>query len=204
MSRGPSIGDVMHGRVCVHLGPAAASLDINNMSIYHIIKAINPHIWWHMSHTARFIRPYSDRSAMRNIRKGRGSTVKGGLLGVVALGVLASSASGASLSLTGGNPSSGRVLFEERCSGCHSVSENSFGPRLGDVYGRQAGNVAGFQYSRTLQQQRFVWSETSLDAWLTGTSRFLPGTRMNVSIDDQRSRADIIAYLRSHPSDAGE
>ncbi|MEO5757043.1 MAG: c-type cytochrome [Mesorhizobium sp.] len=105
----------------------------------------------------------------------------------------------ASVTTTNGNPTSGRQDFEDRCTSCHSISQNRYGPRLGDVYGRRAGSVSGFQYSGALRQKQFTWSEKSLDTWLSGPGQFLPGTRMNISIDDAQTRADIIAYLRSHP-----
>jgi mono/diheme cytochrome c family protein len=46
-----------------------------------------------------------------------------------------------------GDAANGRDYFEQRCTGCHSITQNSFGPRLGDVYGRRVASVAGFRYS---------------------------------------------------------
>ena len=103
-----------------------------------------------------------------------------------------------------GDSASGRGYFEDRCTSCHSITQNRFGPRLGDVYGRRVGSVAGFQYSQALRQGQFIWSEKLLDRWLSGPGRFLPGTRMGISISDPQIRADIIAYLRSHPSGQDE
>ena len=99
-----------------------------------------------------------------------------------------------------GDAASGRGYFEDRCTSCHSITQNRFGPRLGDVYGRRVGSVAGFQYSQALRQGQFIWSEKLLDRWLSGPGQLLPGTRMGISIGDPQIRADIIAYLRSHPS----
>jgi cytochrome c len=105
---------------------------------------------------------------------------------------------------TKGDAANGRSYFEQRCTGCHSIAQNSFGPRLGDVYGRRVASVAGFRYSPALRQKQFVWSEKLLDSWLSGPGQFVPGTRMSISIEDPQMRADIIAYLRSHPSGEGE
>jgi cytochrome c len=107
----------------------------------------------------------------------------------------------ASAAAPSGDAASGRGYFEDRCTSCHSISQNRFGPRLGDVYGRRVGSVAGFQYSQALRQGQFIWSDKLLDKWLSGPGRFLPGTRMSISIGDPQIRADIIAYLRSHPSE---
>jgi cytochrome c len=35
-----------------------------------------------------------------------------------------------------------------------------------------------------------------LDRWLTNPSALVPGTKMYFKLDDARSRADVIAYLR--------
>lgn len=124
----------------------------------------------------------------------------GGWLVLLAFLLPSTSPAGQVGSGTAGNPARGQALFEERCSGCHALGENRFGPRLGDVYGRRAGSVSGFRYSQALQRQPLTWSAATLDHWLAGPARFLPGARMTVSIDDIASRADVIAYLRSHPA----
>ena len=113
-------------------------------------------------------------------------------------------AQAASATAPRGDAASGRGYFEDRCTSCHSITQNRFGPRLGDVYGRRVGSVAGFQYSQALRQGQFIWSEKLLDRWLSGPGRLLPGTRMGISIGDPQIRADIIAYLRSHPSGQDE
>ncbi len=47
-----------------------------------------------------------------------------------------------------GDAAQGKLVFERRCTGCHALDADREGPRLGNVYGRKAGSVAGFQYSR--------------------------------------------------------
>ena len=37
-----------------------------------------------------------------------------------------------------------KAVFEKRCTGCHALEADREGPRLAGVYGRKAGNVAGF------------------------------------------------------------
>lgn len=134
----------------------------------------------------------------------------GHLPAVVALLLLASApqastvARAASAAAPRGDAASGRGYFEDRCTSCHSITQNRFGPRLGDVYGRRVGSVAGFQYSQALRQGQFIWSEELLDRWLSGPGQLLPGTRMGISIGDPQIRADIIAYLRSRPSGQDE
>jgi cytochrome c2 len=50
----------------------------------------------------------------------------------------------------------GRQLFEQRCTGCHSLDQNKVGPHLRGVYGRQAGKVSSFNYSAALQSSQLT------------------------------------------------
>ena len=63
------------------------------------------------------------------------------------------------------------------------------------VVGRQAGSVAGYDYSPALGRARIIWNRQTLDAWLSDPEAFLPGQRMGYSVPDAKDRADIIAYL---------
>lgn len=85
------------------------------------------------------------------------------------------------------------------CRACHSLERggaNMIGPNLHGFFGRQAGTVAGFDYSDVLLDADFVWTPRALDAWLVETSGFLPGNRMFFAgVNDAGKRADLIAYL---------
>ena len=54
------------------------------------------------------------------------------------------------------NAGNGKVLFEKRCTGCHSLDKNKEGPRLAGVYGRKAGSVADFSYSNELKAAKIT------------------------------------------------
>ena len=43
-----------------------------------------------------------------------------------------------------GDAARGKIVFEKRCTGCHAMDADREGPRLGGVFGRKAGSVAGF------------------------------------------------------------
>ena len=88
-------------------------------------------------------------------------------------------------------------LFERRCSGCHALNENQYGPQLDSVYGRGVASATGFRYSSALQAQQFTWNEQTLDAWLSGPRQFVPGAAMPVRVSVPAERADLITYLRS-------
>jgi cytochrome c len=95
-----------------------------------------------------------------------------------------------------GDPVRGKELFEKRCSGCHSLTQNHQGPRLQGVYGRVSGSVADYPYSQTLKKSQIAWDERSLEQWLTDPDAFLPGNNMDFLIPKPQERQDIISYLR--------
>jgi cytochrome c len=95
-----------------------------------------------------------------------------------------------------GNPVRGKELFEKRCSGCHSLTQNRQGPGLQGVYGLVSGSVADYAYSQTLKKSRIAWDETSLEQWLTDPDAFLPGNNMDFLVPKLQERQDIIGYLR--------
>jgi alcohol dehydrogenase (cytochrome c) len=94
----------------------------------------------------------------------------------------------------------GQKAFEAQCASCHTVKPgvHGFGPSLAGVVGRPAGHVPGFNnYSGGMASSGLVWDEATLDAFLTDTSKKVPGTSMPVAIPDSHVRSVIIAYLRS-------
>jgi cytochrome c len=91
----------------------------------------------------------------------------------------------------------GGELFGKRCTGCHSLTQNGEGPRLGGVVGRTSGSVPGYQYSDALKKAHIVWDETTLDKWLTDPDQVVPGTQMDFSLPKAQERQQIIRYLKS-------
>lgn len=95
-----------------------------------------------------------------------------------------------------GDPKRGERLYESRCGGCHSLDANRVGPKHRGVFGRRAGAVDGFSYSKAVKAAGVVWNATTLDSWLTNPQRFIPGQRMNFRVRKAEDRRDIIAFLR--------
>ena len=95
-----------------------------------------------------------------------------------------------------GDPVRGKELFEKRCTGCHSLTQNHQGPRLQGVYGRASGSISDYEYSPTLKKSQIVWGENSLEQWLTDPDAFLPGNNMDFLVSRPQERQDIISYLR--------
>ena len=97
------------------------------------------------------------------------------------------------------NVAQGQKLFESQCASCHTVKPgvNGFGPSLAGVVGHPAGHAPGYTYSGAMTSSGLIWDEATLDAFLTDTTKKVPGTSMPVAIPDAQVRSAIIAYLRS-------
>jgi len=90
----------------------------------------------------------------------------------------------------------GQSLYQNRCAACHSIEYNGVGPAHKDVYGRKAGAAPDYAYSEALKHSTVVWSEKTLDQWLSDPEKFIPGQKMGLSVPDAKDRADLIAYLK--------
>lgn len=115
---------------------------------------------------------------------------------IIILSILAVSGTSAD-STAVGDSGNGKVLFEHNCTICHSLSTNKMGPMLAGVYGRKSGAVPGFNYSKAVQDSNITWSAGTIDQWLSGPQKLIPGTKMSLIINDAQKRADIIAYLKA-------
>ena len=97
----------------------------------------------------------------------------------------------------------GQVAFK-KCKACHQVGDgarNKVGPHLNGIFGRAAGAVDGFRYSRAMNAANsdgLIWAEAELTAFLRKPRAFLKGTKMTFSgfKSDQDIRA-IMAYLQT-------
>ena len=101
-----------------------------------------------------------------------------------------------SLARADGDPSKGEQIYK-RCQGCHSIDRNRIGPMHKGLFGRTAGTVPGFTYSDAMKNSGIVWSEQTLDQFLQGPRKMVPGTKMTYAgVPDPQERADLIAYLK--------
>ncbi|WP_260737672.1 heme-binding domain-containing protein [Tunturiibacter lichenicola] len=90
----------------------------------------------------------------------------------------------------------GKEVFERRCNGCHTLTQDREGPRLQGVYGRTSGTVAGFTYSPALKKAGIVWNEATLDKWLSDPDSVAPGNEMDFRVPKPDERRDLIKYLQ--------
>ena len=66
------------------------------------------------------------------------------------------------------------------------------------IVGREAGSVAGYEYSEALAQSGIVWTPAALRAWMEDNKGLMPGTKMrHVGISDRTVQDFILAYLGS-------
>ena len=96
-----------------------------------------------------------------------------------------------------GNADQGKIVFEKRCTGCHSLDQDKEGPHLRGVFGRKAGKISGFPYSDGMKGAQFTWDAAALDKWLTDTESVVPDNDMSFHVPNPQERADIIRFLES-------
>jgi cytochrome c len=99
-----------------------------------------------------------------------------------------------------GDPALGKLVFEKRCIGCHTLEQNREGPRLAGVYGRAAGTVQQFTYSAALQKAQITWNDESLDRWLADPDAYIPGNDMEFAVRKPEERRNLIAFFKQLPS----
>jgi cytochrome c len=95
----------------------------------------------------------------------------------------------------------GKETFTIMCSVCHSVQKTGGpveGPNLIGVVGRPAGSQPEFgKYSEALKASGLTWSTDLLNTFLINPMAMVPGTLMPMLIPDDKTRADVVAYLAS-------
>lgn len=96
-----------------------------------------------------------------------------------------------------GDPAAGKVQYQAKCGGCHSLDTNRIGPQHRGVVGRKVGGVQGFAYSPAIKKLGGVWTSARLDKWLQGPQKLAPGSKMYLSVSDAATRSNIVAYLHS-------
>ena len=119
---------------------------------------------------------------------------------VLAFGLLALlAATGA----RGADPQDGKALYQE-CKRCHQAgrgAKHRIGPHLNDIFDRRAGSLSDFRYSSAMRkagEAGLVWTEATLDAFLTNPRKMVPRSRMSYEgMAASRDRADLLAWLRT-------
>jgi cytochrome c len=96
----------------------------------------------------------------------------------------------------------GEKVFKKYCLACHALpteEKNKVGPMLKGVVGRHSGSVESYNYSKANKESGITWDETTLETYLSGPQKFVPGTKMTfVGIKDPVERANVIAFLKAN------
>jgi len=108
-----------------------------------------------------------------------------------------------------GDATKGKAAFA-KCGICHQVGPGAktvVGPVLNGIVGRKAASVADYaMYSpgmKKLGADGFVWTDENIDKWIADSKAMIPDSPMALAfqgIPDAGERADIIAYLKTVPS----
>jgi cytochrome c len=74
-----------------------------------------------------------------------------------------------------------------------------YGPPLRGIFGRPAGSIEGFVYSRAFKQimHGVVWDRHTLDRWITDSQAWVPGSLMFYAQPDAEVRRKILTYLQT-------
>jgi len=94
----------------------------------------------------------------------------------------------------------GQAQFRGQCGVCHTAGKDDGdggqGPGLAGVIGRKAGGDPNFgSYTQAMTDDKDVWTEASLAAFLENPQKVVPGTAMPIRVGAATERADIAAYL---------
>jgi len=93
----------------------------------------------------------------------------------------------------------------ELCASCHAIGKGAeeleaIGPHLNGIFGRRAGSVRGYSYSKAMRRASadgLVWTRETLDVFLENPRNLVSRTKMSFDgIETQEQRADLLAYLR--------
>ena len=93
-----------------------------------------------------------------------------------------------------------RPVAFAQCMSCHAVQpgKHGVGPSLAGVYGTKAGEIPGYAFSAPLKASGLTWDDATLDKWLAGPAKLVPGTKMvYAGQPDAAKRKELIEYIKS-------
>jgi cytochrome c len=88
----------------------------------------------------------------------------------------------------------GRRIFERRCQSCHAGGS---GPSLVGVFGRKAGTAQSGVHSSAAVEYGVVWTRSSVRRFIADPGREVPGTLMQVRVQDSKELDDLLNYLET-------
>lgn len=104
----------------------------------------------------------------------------------------------------------GEKVFK-KCAACHAVGDgakNKVGPHLNDVFGRKAGSIEGYKYSKAMKkagEEGLVWDDASMDEFMLKPKKFIKKTKMSFGgLKKDTDRLNLIAYLKTYSAGTQE
>jgi len=92
-----------------------------------------------------------------------------------------------------------------KCRACHQVGENAknvVGPVLNGLFGRPAGSVPGYSYSKANKESGLVWDEATFREYIADPRARIPGTKMVFAgLKKEQEIDDLVAYLKTFRAD---
>ena len=95
----------------------------------------------------------------------------------------------------------GEVEFQRKCSVCHTLGpndKNRAGPTLYKLFGREAGSLEGYKFSKALIASKLIWNEETIGRLFDeGPDIVTPGSKMPVQRLKAVHRRDaLIQFLK--------
>ncbi len=97
-----------------------------------------------------------------------------------------------------GDVKAGAKVFK-KCKACHVANKekNRVGPHLVGLFGRKAGTVEGYKYSKAMIKHGVEWDDETLAAYLAAPKKVVKGTKMAFAgLRKEKDIENILAYLK--------
>jgi len=89
-----------------------------------------------------------------------------------------------------------------KCKACHSIAKgggNKIGPALWGVFGRKAGSLTDYKYSKAMAEYKKLWTFEEMDGFLTKPKEWVKGTKMSYAgLKNPKDRAALILYMNQN------
>ena len=97
----------------------------------------------------------------------------------------------------------GEKVFK-KCSACHMIAsdgKNMIGPNLWSVFGRTAGSVSDYKYSKAMVAYGKEWTFEEMNSYLIKPQAYIKGTKMAFAgLRKEKDRASVILFMNSKSS----